>query len=385
MKLQTLLKSFSFSLLSFTFAAYANAENNTTFKASEKLVAAVLQPDNVEHKRVEYIWPQVMTDADLFASEQQVQSDEYWQTISGAELNRGVKVYVTGDALVRLAPKVHYQSGAPQVAPDLNVDELSFTQTDGNDVQISLLAAQEQMRSAGFSDGSVAMKVANLTNQPLLLRSNGAATSNAEYLLHVKEKDSPYQLSFKLPSHHNNGQNTLNVEANLNQQNLLALTTKVNVIAPSGELIAASFNNDKVVMNSAPTEYGARNGLYQVELHTLGNVGGKLVKRSAKLPFINIARTAEIVDSSVADAVYVNLNVAEAGRYNLLATLQGTNKQGQKVRLQTAEVAEFHDYRAKVTMPFELEKFGDFSDFELVDVKLTDQSRLMTLEVRSHL
>lgn len=381
MKLQTLLKSVSFSLLSFALAGHANADT-ASFKASEKPISPVLQPDNVERERVEYIWPQVMTDAVLIAPEQQVQSDEYWQTISGAELNRGVKVYVTGDALVRLAPKVHYQSGAPQVATDLNVDELSFTQADGNDAQISLLAAQEQMRIAGFSDGSVAMKVANQTTQPLFLRSAGGVSSDAEYLLHVKEKGSPYQLSFILPSHHNNGQSTLNVEANLNQQNLLALTTRVNVIAPSGELIAASFNNDKVIMDSAPTEYGARNGLYQVELHTLGNVGGKLVKRSAKLPFINIAKTAEIVDFSISDAVYINLNVAESGRYNLLATLQGTNKQGQKVRLQTAEVAEFHEHRTNVTMPFELEKFRDFSDFELVDIKLTDQSRLMTLEVR---
>lgn len=372
------------SLLSTVLSTNALADTQATFKAKTAANIALPSTEHMETERVEYIWPAVMQKARLISERQEAYSNEYWQTITGEQINRGVPVYVSGDALIRLAPKARYSSGARQVSPGIELNDLSIKQADGSMVKLNLIAGQEEMKSAGFSDGSVAVKVSSTSNRPLQIQSQNKLAANSEYLLHVKEKNSPYQLKLAMPSHFD-GETNLAINASLHNQKLVPLTTQIKLLAPSGEELDAQLRDNRVTFSQPLTEFGAKNGLYQLELHTTGNADGKLVKRSVKLPFINVAKTASLGEVQIDKQIALDINVFDAGRYNVSATLQGVDSQGNLQRLQTADVAETLSQDKQLVLPFDLSKFSHFKNFSLVDVKLTDQSRLMTLEVHSAL
>ncbi|BDX06324.1 DUF4785 domain-containing protein [Planctobacterium marinum] len=382
MKKSQLTKITTVGLLSAFITMNSHAETQTAFKAKTLADITLPAPEQMETKRVEYVWPVVMQEAKLMSKQQQAYSDEYWQTITGEQINRGVPVYVSDEALIRLAPKARYSSGARQVSPGINLNQLSITQSDGRPAKLNLIAGQQEMQNAGFNDGSVAVKISNVSNKPLFIQSQNKLAADTEYLLHVKEKNSPYQLKLAMPSHFD-GETSLTINASLHNQKLVPFSTEVKLLSPSGEELDAQLRDSQVVFNNPLTEFGARNGLYQLELHTAGNAGGKLVKRSVKLPFVNVAKTASLGEIQIDERVALDINVFDAGRYNVSATLQGIDRQGNLQRLQTADVAETLSHNKQLVLPFDLSKFSQFKNFSLVDVKLTDQSRLMTLEVHS--
>lgn len=375
------IKNKTLLVLALALSSQAIAATQQSYQSSEPAAVSLPMQDDVEQQRVTYIWATVDSTSSHISQSQQVQSDEYWQTVTGAELNKGFPLYVGSDALVRLAPMASYQSGARQISPAVNMDSISLSASAGSQPTVSLLADQEAMQTAGFDDGSVAVKVANHSDKPLTMRSESQIPGDAEYLLHVKEKSSTGLLQFAMPSQLDSQQQAITINANLGAKAIIPMTTQVSIITPAGEHIAAQLQHNKVTFDQQLSEYGARQGLYQVQIHTLGNVNGKLIKRSAKLPFALTAKTAAIEKVTVSDKLWVSLDVLESGRYNLTATLQGIDKNGKAHSLQTADVAEYFEQSRAMALPFELQNFSQYDRFELVNVKLTDQSRLMTLQV----
>jgi hypothetical protein len=264
------------------------------------------------------------------------------------------------------------------------MDELSLQGT-GDNVQLQQLASLADMEAAGFYDGSVALKVSNLSGEPMVLSSGQALSANATYLIHVKEKSSTELLEINAPRFLKQDQNSFELDAVVGSAKPFPLATKVTLIAPDGTETGARFLNGKVVFDEPLYTVGADKGFYEVNLTTLVSVNGKAVKRSIKVPFVNTQKTAEMTALTLNSEASVNLSVFEAGRFNVTATLQGLDANGNWKRLQTVDVAQWLEQDQAMVLPFELEKFSGYQKLQVVDVKLMDQSRLMPLQFEATL
>ncbi len=356
---------------------------NDAFSVKGESQLSLPVPNMMEQETVVYIWPEPQQTQFSLNQQQQLQSDEYWQTVTGSELNKGVKVYASEKALLRLAPMASTESGARQVSEALDMGMVSLNADDGK-VTVSQLAAQRDMEAAGFRDGSIAFNVANQSNQALTLRSSQPLLADAKYLIHVKEKGSANKLQVSAPRAFDAGKpGGFMLNADIAGVKLNPLTTRVQLVAPNGEVTQARLIAGKVNFEHAPSQVGAFNGFHELQITGMANVNGQWVKRSTKVPFINVVSTAQLDMGSIQlgkGKAAIGVEVSEPGRYNITATLQGVNANGDKVRLQTLDTASWMQADTQVALPFEFAKFSGYSQLELVDVKLMDQSRLMDLQ-----
>lgn len=346
------------------------------------LIPSSLVFGNLASDRVEYIHPQVQTDSLFSTSVQSMQSDEYWEEVSGKQLQLGVTLYAGADALVRLAPMVSNQSGARNISEDLDMSFISLS-GDNKQVQMAPLAAQEDMELAGFRDGSVALTVNNQSRKPFVLKTAQSLLPEARYLVHVKEKNSPFKLSVAADKSLSDSRSGLIVTAEINGNKMLPFTTKAKLIAPDGSVHNALYRGDEVRFDSELVNVGAINGFYEMQLTGVINVDNQLVKRSVKVPFIKKQQTASLVKQAVKIAknrMFVDVSVHEAGRYNIKATLRGKDASGNWQLLQTAEVAQWLNGDQSLMLPFELSKFEAYRELSIVNIFLVDQTRLIALE-----
>lgn len=356
-----------------------NTKLNKLVLASVLSAAISTSTFAADAERVEYIWPSVQQVANQNQMQQTLSSDEYWETVTGAQLRKGVQVFAGRNALVRLAPKASYESGAKITPQPLNMDAI-YLASLGSNVQMNQLASQRDMEDAGFYDGSVALQLDNVAGGSVTLASSQNLASDAKYLIHVKEKGTDQKLTVNASRFLQGNDASLALDAAVNAAKPSPFSTRATLIAPDGSESKARFQNGKVVFDQPLMTVGASQGFYEVQLTTMVNVNRKLVKRSIKVPFVNLQQTAEMTSVELGENASVNLSVAEPGRFNITATLQGMDANGKLVKLQTAEVAEFVEQDKAVALPFQLDKFADYSDLQLVNIKLMDQTRLMPLQ-----
>lgn len=334
-----------------------------------------------------YIWPQVhQSNQKQMFDKQTRSSDEYWQVVTGAQLNKGLKLHTTSDALIRLAPYASYQSGSRQVAPAIEPNSLVLASTDKTIVNAQQVMSQAQMQSAGFSDGSVALKVSdNLRN--LTLRTAQPLAKQGQYLLHVKEKNSPLKLTLSAKSNVTAlADSTMALNMSLADSKIKNSEVKVRLLDPQGKQVSASYNNSQLSFTHDLNYFGSHQGLYELEVHVTKTLDGQQVSRTLKFPFANAVKTANIEQKPWLDTksgYQVPVRVFESGRYNVTATLQGVNAQGQAVRLQTVSTAGWLDADGVLALPFTMDKFKQYKNFNLVDIELMDQSRMMVQQVQS--
>lgn len=332
-----------------------------------------------------YIWPQVHQ-ASVNQTEQihTRVSNEYWQQVTGAQLNQGLAIYTSGEALVRLAPYANYESGAKQVSEAIYADELTLYSATMDVIAPEQLMQQAQMASAGFNDGSVAMTVSARHNK-MMLKSTRTIADKGRYLLHVKEKNSPLTLSLSANSNVIAKQDH-SMALNLSLATKAVTDNEVNVrlFDPKGQPIAVNYRNSTIGFKQDLSHFGAHQGLYELEVDVTKTINGKRVKRTLKFPFANTTTTASIDDmpiQSKAKGFDVPVRVFEPGRYSVTATLEGRDINGKSMRLQTASSANWLEKDGTLNLPFTLAKFNQYRDFKLVDLKLMDQTRMMAQQV----
>ncbi|CAM4314646.1 DUF4785 domain-containing protein [Pseudoalteromonas ostreae] len=328
-----------------------------------------------------YQFPQVQSAPVSQLQTLEKDSVEYWQHVSGKELKHGVPVFVNqADNFIRIAPKARFDSGEVFKPHGLQLDKLSVR--DANFKQLPMqAAAREQMQNAGFSDGSIGLKLGQV-NGNAMIKTRQALNDNDTYLVHVIEKGSRNALhaksQFKLKQH----QQRLNMQLSMGQKRFKDNDVQLTLFAPDGEQLDVGYENGEAVFTYPLETIGAAKGYYELEANVKTKINGLIVKRSIKMPFVHSAQTITMDTAKIAylgNSQYqaeVPVQVTDSGRFAIRATLTGKGSKGERVKLATVEVAKQIDNQAQFMMPFSVAKTAK-APFELIDIELTDQTRML--------
>ena len=376
------------------------------------IAAPTLAPINTSTDYVSFITPLYGEyQASQPVLEQASQSDEYWLNVTGAELNAGVQLNLSqAGSLVRIAPRGDVSTGAlmhaDAVAPErVQIQRIGQTPQGKNaspqatESLVKSLASAEALASAGLADDSSALQMSDkATAGEYRLQVSQALVAKANYLVNVKEKGSPYQLSIKAPSAIAADAQTLGVK--------LALSQSDNQFAPKAKLKQADGTEQALAMVKQGDEWQAlvpadlplassNAGLSEIEVTVQTQVDGRPVLRTVKTAFKSYVNSASIKpevltiwDKGVPNQVNFELTVAEAGRFGLSGVLTGTNAKGQKVAIMRTQAATWLTPESpKLKLMFDpklIQASGLQPPFELNELELQDQGQMARLSFQAN-
>lgn len=365
-----------------------------------QLEATMLAPINGSHNEVNYTGA-ITNDAIVSAPSlsQQSSSDQYWRTVSGAELNKGINLAISqSDSIIRIAPRGDNSSGgllhSPAIAPDkLRLYRVNKQSIDKSISLIQSISDPQAMATAGLVDDSSALRLSKqATAGHYQLQVIQPLAANDTYLINVKEKGSPYrlklssdavvasvdrQLKFKLEL--SNSDNTLMPVARLKQENgqshrleLLQVDQRWQAKLP--EHLALPSSN---------------RGLSEIQVNIETRVDNKPVIRTVKTAFKHYVPSAKLgqeatihwQDHKPLKAVLA-LEVANPGRYSVSAILQGTATDGQQGNILQTASALWLDHDGKITLNFDralIDESPFAAPYTLKALELKDQGQMARL------
>ncbi|MGL6013496.1 MAG: DUF4785 family immunoglobulin-like domain-containing protein, partial [Shewanella oncorhynchi] len=222
-------------------------------------------------------------------------------------------------------------------------------------------------------------------------------TPSASYLVNVKEKGSPYQLSVKAPIAIAADAQTLGLE--------LALSQSDNAFVPQAKLKQADGNMQPLAMVKQGGTWQAvipagvalsssNAGFSEIEVTVQTQVDGRPVQRTVKSVFKSFVNSASIKpevltiwDKGLPNQINFELSVAEAGRFGLSGTLTGTNAEGQKVAILRTQAANWltpESPKLKLMLdPKLIQASGLQPPFELNELELQDQGQMARLSYQA--
>ena len=347
--------------------------------------------------------------------EQASQSDEYWVNVTGAQLNAGVGLTMSqASSLVRIAPRGDTSSGAlmhaEAIAPErVQIQRVSPNQSpqgkaanssgiNTNESLVKSMANADALASAGLTDDSSALQMsAKATPGQYRLQVSQPLTPSANYLVNVKEKGSPYQLSVKASSAIAADAQNLGLE--------LALSQSDNTFVPQATLKQADGDMQPLTMVKQGETWQAvipagvalsssNAGFSEVEITVQTQVDGRPVQRTVKSVFKSYVNSASIKpevltvwDKGLPNQINFELSVAEAGRFGLSGTLTGTNAEGQKVAILRTQAANWltpESPKLKLMLdPKLIQASGLQPPFELNELELQDQGQMARLSYQA--
>lgn len=346
--------------------------NHFNLMAALVLVAATAQADPVV-----YQYPKAQAPEQALGTLDK-QSDEYWQEVTGKALRQGVPLYISQDkALVRVAPKARFEGGQVFKAKGLDINQLTLADANGKALALERLAAQQEMASAGFGDGSVALRVAKGQAR---LSSSQPLNDDDRFLVHVKEKGSVHLLSassdFTLPQ----GTNRIKLALSLDGQALAPGQVQLTLTSPGGQMVPVRYDGRYLRPQVPLEEVGARHGYYRLEVFTQSQVAGQTLARSLALPVMQTQETASVgavrlerLDAQTLVA-HIPLKARLDGRFAVKSTLIG-QYQGKTLAIGTTEVAQDLAGGADFSLPFTLPP--GVEDLRLDNLVVTDQTRML--------
>ncbi|MFB2684249.1 DUF4785 domain-containing protein [Shewanella mangrovisoli] len=376
------------------------------------IAAPTLAPINTSTDYVSFITPLYGEyQASQPVLEQASQSDEYWLNVTGAELNAGVQLNLSqAGSLVRIAPRGDVSTGAlmhaDAVAPErVQIQRIGHTPQGKNaspqatESLVKSLVSADALASAGLADDSSALQMSEkATAGEYRLQVSQPLVARANYLVNVKEKGSPYQLSIKAPSAIAADAQTVGVK--------LALSQSDNQFAPQAKLKQADGTEQALAMVKQGDEWQAlvpadlplassNAGLSEIEVTVQTQVDGRPVQRTVKTAFKSYVNSASIKpevltvwDKGVPNQVNFELNVAEAGRFGLSGVLTGTNTEGQKVAIMRTQAATWLTPESpKLKLMFDptlIQASGLQPPFELNELELQDQGQMARLSFQAN-
>ncbi|WP_462172190.1 DUF4785 domain-containing protein [Pseudoalteromonas xiamenensis] len=327
---------------------------------------------------VNFPYPTVIS-ATPSANTQTLSSTEYWEVVRGDELKTGVAISFSGNkSVVLLSPQYSHDMNGQKRAPAVAENAIELHTLQGK-ASLSATYNRDEMSGYGFAPGSAAVQANKLAGQNATLRLNQKISDDDLYLLHVKESDSPYQLHVE-SNVMVQEEAALVLHADLTGAKNIKPKLAIQVSAPDGQSIPYHFTNDKLAFDAPLEHVGAREGMYNVVVHSHSMVNGLEVKRSVRLPFVHQRESASVNTYSISEqtakhvTANVSLNVSQEGRYGVVATLMGY-REGKQIALATSEAAQ--DFSTSETLPirFTLPK-GATGPYQVNILELKDQTRL---------
>ena len=335
-----------------------------------------------------------------------IKSDEYWTKVSGAELNSGVALTISqASSVIRISPRADTSSGTlvhSKAIPPENIqllkdsDKTNSTQTKS---YIKSLADPQALATAGLTDDSSALLLsADAKAGQYRLRVSEKLQPSASYMVNVKEKNSPYQLTLTSRN------NLASTQASIPFE--LELTNSKTKLKPTASLKHAngSFQALKVVqvngqwqaklpeVNAMPDN---NLGLSEIQLQVSTQVAGKAVVRTVKKAFKQFVPSAKIKptitskwQNGLPESLTVALDMDKAGRFSVAGYLTGVDEQGKdKPILKTESASWLTPDSTEITLKLDTDliaKSGLKAPYKLQGLTLKDQGQMARLSYQAH-
>lgn len=377
---------------------------------SGEIASPTFAPINQNQDYVSFVAPISVNLDELNLQQTQTRiSDEYWMTVSGRELNQGIALTISqSSSVIRIAARGDISSGALIQADAISPKNIQLiAPTDSNmsipeATLIRSLVDSEALATAGLVDDSSALIMsASAKAGQYQLKVNQSLIADAQYLVNVKEKNSPYQLSLSTPS---------TVEQQTQQLTLdIALSESTDSYTPTARLKRANGETTALKMTYSGGQWQAelpeelidtstdkaQVALSEIQVDVITKVNGKPVRRTVKTafkPYVNSAKILPQVQSQWHDALpqalIFDLDIAKEGRFGIKGILVGTDTTGQQQAiLQTQAAAwltpEMHQLRVPLD-PAIIKASGLTAPFELKALELQDQGQMARISYQAH-
>lgn len=376
---------FAVSLMSLSFFAQAAQPllpAGARDQVPAQLVALPVPDGQFERRPVSYSWAldpnAALSVPDAFVAE----SREYWQTVDGAELQKGMLLKTTAaGAVIRVSPA----RGSASLTPtDLSISG------NGKAARLEQAADAEELRAAGMevNAGTTVVKLGREhAAGDYALR---AANARGRYVVHVFEPDSDVVLKAQADRQHVLGGGTIAVTMEMSRGNHpLTSQAEALLVAPDGSSRPITVRHDASGTLTArvrvPELASAAAGLW--ELQVFVNAGG--IQRDARTAFAVAAPTARLGGSVDVDATRLRINVpvqaGSPGRYEVRGTLYATASDGTLAPVSEAHAAAWLESgNGSLALAFDRSHVptGFGAPFEVRQLELNDQTRLAPLERR---
>jgi hypothetical protein len=349
------------------------------------LVALPVPAGVFEHKPVSFSWALDPTATLTAPSPHQARSREYWQSVDAAELQQGVPVrFSAPGALVRLSPA----AGAAPVARS----GLTLRDTANRPARLQSVADAEQLQAAGMAVDGGTLVARLAPEQAAGDYRLSAPTARGRYLVHVFEPRSDVVLTAQARADRALVGSTVAVDLGIarGSRPVPGLQAQAMLVAPDGRSYPAqvgSAGGGKLTASARiPQVAPATPGLW--ELHVFANAQG--IQRDARTAFAVVQPTARFDGAAGINAgalrVALPVQAASKGRYEARGTLYATGPDRVlRPIAQAHSAAWLEQARGMLVLDFEQAQVpkGYGAPFELRQLELHDQTRMMPLEVRT--
>ena len=332
------------------------------------------------------------------------ESREYWQQVSGAELQSGITLKTTAPGAVVRVSGIDGLGKAKIIEPSsLKIG------ARGQSMKSLASASAKMMKAQGNDDplltpGALAFKLqTDIGYGELQLLAEKAMDRNATYLVHVFEPESPFTLNAGQQKTSVLAGSELNADAALQQSDQKLGVKKVLANSASAELSLLAPDGRRIPLNvqgkggqwqineaiDYPLSYAP--GLWQLEWKVRGEVSGLSVERHIRTAFAYGAKSAEWQGNfgyrskprSNTLFIDVPVTVHQAGRFELRATAS-QDLDGQLFPVQLLSTAQWLE-PGKRTITLQLDKAqlrrqGVRGAIRLEHVSLLDQTQMLGLQ-----
>jgi len=403
MKKQQIIKAIGFCIISLAITSTSAAPSSSPMD---------LPSANNNRQLVQF--SQKVVDPSEFAKKAnpvKAESQEYWFSVNGSELKKGISVDVSGsDSLISLSPKAALHSknksmanitkASQNLALDLDLVEITLPNgaTFKGENAMSFKADSKQLANTGFAKGTSAFKLdKSIKVKKFSLKTSQSVDDGQEYLINVLEKNSPFKLKMELHDQQIIAGEKLFAMVKMdNQGKRITLgKTKAQFVSPGGQIFPAGLSSDKsgalVFDKVVNLPFAKTAGLWELQISTRGQQADQTIRRNSKLAFAYQPKTAELNNSSeklkVANSGLsydVNVNVNHPGRYEVTGLLYLVDNAGSKKAIAIARSAKWVEPGSEtIPLVFNNSLLPDLQKgqrFEIGQVGLNDQSRMSVLQ-----
>ena len=349
-----------------------------------RLVSLPVPDGQFERRPVAYSWaldPHAALSApDAYVAE----SREYWQTVDGVELQKGVQLKTTAPgAVIRISPT----RGSASLTPA----DVAVSGNNGKAAHLEQAANTDELRAAGM-DVDAGTTVVKLGREhaagDYTLHS---ANARGRYVVHVFEPDSDVVLKAQADRQHVLGGGTMAVSMAMSRGGRpVTAQAEALLVAPDGSSRPISVRRDASGTLTArvrlPEQASSAPGLWELQLFA----NGEGIQRDARTAFGVAAPTARLGGEVTIDASQLRMDVpveaGSPGRYEVRGTLYATAADGTRAAVSQAHSAAWLERgEGALVLAFDRTHVpaGYGAPFEVRQLELNDQTRLAPLESRA--